>query len=81
MKKNYLATAALLGLGSLALIIWGAWTLFEGQRGDVAIARAFLTHIAADEHPQAVALMSCTGESENEKPNILFKLAYRQAQD
>lgn len=47
-----------LGLGSLAALIWLAWTLFEGQREDVVITRAFLTHIAAEEFDQANALMT-----------------------
>lgn len=47
-----------LGLGSLALIIWGAWALFETQREDVVVARAFLTHIAAENHAAAHALLA-----------------------
>lgn len=47
-----------LGLGSLALMIWGGWVLFAGQRDDVATARAFLTHIAAGEHLAATGLMA-----------------------
>ncbi|GAB5448784.1 hypothetical protein [Gymnodinialimonas sp.] len=47
-----------LGLGSLALLGWLFWSVFEGQREDVATARAFLTHIAAEQHTQARALMT-----------------------
>lgn len=47
-----------LGLGSLAVLVWLAWALFEGQRDDVATARAFLTHIAAERHAEATALMT-----------------------
>lgn len=47
-----------LGLGSLAGVIWLAWALFESQREDVATARAFLTHIAAEQHAQATTLMA-----------------------
>lgn len=33
------------------------WMAFGGQRDDVAVSRAFLTHIAAEEHSEARALM------------------------
>ena len=44
-----------MGAGLTAALVW--W-LFTGQREDVAIARAFLTHIAQEEHFEAHALMS-----------------------
>lgn len=47
-----------LGLGSLVALTWLFWTAFEGQREDVATARAFLTHIAAEQHAEARALMT-----------------------
>lgn len=47
-----------LGLGGLALTIGGAWAIFATQREDVGIARSFLTHIAAQDHEQARALMT-----------------------
>lgn len=47
-----------LGLGALALVAWGFWSLFATQREDVAIARTFLTHIAAEDHAQATAMMT-----------------------
>lgn len=47
-----------LSLAGLALIVWFVWGLFEAQRGDVAIARAFLTHVAAGETEAAAALMT-----------------------
>lgn len=34
------------------------WKAFEGQREDVAIARAFLTHVAAEEFGEAQDLMT-----------------------
>lgn len=47
-----------LGLGSLAAFIWMAWAMFDSQREDVVVARAFLTHIATEQHTQAIALMT-----------------------
>ena len=47
-----------LGLGGLALTVWLVWTLFAGQREDVAIARSFLTLIAEADHAAAEALMT-----------------------
>lgn len=47
-----------LGVGSLAAFIWMAWAIFDSQREDVAIARAFLTHIATEQNTQAIALMA-----------------------
>lgn len=47
-----------LGLGGLALMTIPFWGLFENQREDVALARAFLTHIAANERTEANALMA-----------------------
>lgn len=46
-----------LGLLGLASVVWLVWTLFEGQREDVATARAFLTHIAAEQHSSATELL------------------------
>ncbi len=45
-------------LGALALLGWGFWSLFASQREDVATARTFLTHIAAQDLDQATALMT-----------------------
>lgn len=47
-----------LGLAGLALSVWLVWMIFESQRQDVAIARAFLTHVAAQELTQAGDLMT-----------------------
>lgn len=47
-----------LGLSGLAGIIWLGWMAFEGQREDVAVARAFLTHIAEGAHADAISLMT-----------------------
>ncbi|ABD53876.1 hypothetical protein [Jannaschia sp. CCS1] len=43
---------------SVAAMGWLGWGFFETQREDVATTRAFLTHIAANEHAEAVRLMS-----------------------
>ncbi len=48
-------TLAVLGLGPFVAL---AWWIFASQRDDVATARAFLTHIAEDDHAAARALMS-----------------------
>lgn len=47
-----------LGLGGLALTIWGAWAIFATQREDVAITRDFLTYVADQDHAQAYDLMT-----------------------
>ncbi|MBL4627597.1 MAG: hypothetical protein JKY00_06075 [Roseicyclus sp.] len=47
-----------LTLAGFFLMGWLFWGAFEAQRQDVAVARAFLTHLAAEEHPQATALMT-----------------------
>ena len=49
-----IVTAALIPFG------WLMWMAFEGQREDVATARAFLTHVATGQHAEAEALMSPT---------------------
>ncbi|QXT39344.1 hypothetical protein [Gymnodinialimonas ceratoperidinii] len=46
-----LALASVTFMGALI------WMAFGGQRDDVAVSRAFLTHIAAEEHSEAVALL------------------------
>ena len=56
MRKAILPVS--LGLFGLALTAWFMWWIFEGQREDVAIARAFLTHVAAEEYTDARALMT-----------------------
>lgn len=43
---------------SVAAMGWVMWGAFEGQREDVATTRAFLNHIAANEHEEAVDMMS-----------------------
>lgn len=47
-----------LGLAGLAITAAFMWWIFAGQREDVAVARAFLSHIAAEEHSRARALLS-----------------------
>ncbi|WP_341862576.1 hypothetical protein [Gymnodinialimonas sp. 57CJ19] len=47
-----LALVAVAAMGALG------WKAFEGQREDVAIARAFLTHIAAEQYGEAEDLMT-----------------------
>lgn len=47
-----------LGLSGLAVTVWLFWTLFENQREDVVVARAFLIHIADQDYSAATALMA-----------------------
>lgn len=56
MKRAILPVS--LGLAGLAATGALMWWAFESQREDVAVARAFLTHIAAEEHAEARALMT-----------------------
>ncbi|MEX3016514.1 hypothetical protein [Gymnodinialimonas hymeniacidonis] len=56
MKKAILPIT--LGLAGLGLTVWLFWWAFESQREDVAVARAFLTHIAAEEYDQAQTLLT-----------------------
>lgn len=56
MKRAILPIS--LGLAGLAATVWFFWWIFEGQREDVAVARAFLNHIAAEEMAEARALMT-----------------------
>ncbi len=56
MKRAILPVS--LGLAGLALTVWLFWGLFANQRADVAVARSFLTHIAASEFDEANTLIS-----------------------
>ncbi len=47
-----------LGLAGLGVTAWFFWWAFESQRADVAVARSFLNHVAAEEFTQAQTLLS-----------------------
>lgn len=47
-----------LAIFSIAAMGWMGWSAFETQREDVATTRAFLTHIAENEHADAIQLMT-----------------------
>lgn len=55
--KRAILPLSLVTLG-VCLFGWLIWTAFESQRADVAVARSFLTHIAAAEYDEAQALMT-----------------------
>lgn len=56
MRKAILPIS--LGLGGLALTVWLFWGLFATQRADVAVARNFLTQVAAADYGAAQGLMT-----------------------
>jgi len=55
--KRAILPLALVTLG-VVLLGWLMWTAFGGQRADVAVARSFLSHVAASEFDAADALMT-----------------------